>query len=40
MKEVVLVKYGEMALKGLNKSSFEDILMKQIKKGPDNKTTN
>ena len=31
MKEVILVKYGEMALKGLNKSSFEDILMKQIK---------
>ena len=31
MKEVILVKYGEMALKGLNKSSFEDILFKQIK---------
>ena len=31
MKEVILVKYGEMALKGLNKKSFEDILFKQIK---------
>lgn len=31
MKEVILVKYGEMALKGLNKGSFEDILIKQIK---------
>ncbi len=31
MEEVILVKYGEMALKGLNKSSFEDILFKQIK---------
>ena len=26
MKEVILVKYGEMALKGLNKGSFEDVL--------------
>ena len=31
MKEIVLVKYGEMALKGQNKSSFEDILLKNIK---------
>lgn len=31
MKEVILVKYGEMALKGLNKRSFEDVLFKQIK---------
>ena len=31
MQEVILVKYGEMALKGLNKGSFEDILFKQIK---------
>ena len=31
MKEIVLVKYGEMALKGQNKSSFEDILFKNIK---------
>lgn len=31
MKEVILVKFGEMALKGQNKSSFEDILFKNIK---------
>lgn len=31
MKEVILVKYGEMALKGLNKHSFEKLLMQQIK---------
>ncbi len=31
MKEVVLVKYGEMALKGQNKSTFEHVLLKQIK---------
>ena len=28
MKEIVLVKFGEMALKGLNKRSFEDMLKK------------
>ncbi|MBR7037778.1 MAG: tRNA 4-thiouridine(8) synthase ThiI [Oscillospiraceae bacterium] len=32
MKEVVLAKYGEMALKGLNKGTFEDVLFKQIKR--------
>lgn len=32
MKEIVLVKYGEMALKGLNKKSFEDMLTKNIKR--------
>ena len=32
MKEVVLVKFGEMALKGLNKRSFEDMLKKNIKR--------
>ena len=32
MKEVILVKYGEMALKGQNKYSFEDILFKNIKR--------
>lgn len=32
MKEIVLVKYGEMALKGLNKRTFEDILIKNIKR--------
>jgi thiamine biosynthesis protein ThiI len=31
MKEVILVKYGEMALKGQNKYSFEDVLFRQIK---------
>ncbi len=32
MKEVVLAKYGEMALKGLNKRTFEDVLTKNIKR--------
>lgn len=32
MKEVILVKYGEVALKGLNKSSFEDMLLKNMKR--------
>ncbi len=32
MKEIVMVKYGEIALKGLNKSTFEDILVKNIKR--------
>ncbi len=32
MKEVILAKFGEMALKGQNKSTFETILMKQIKR--------
>ena len=32
MKEIVLVKYGEMALNGLNKNSFEDMLTKNIKR--------
>ncbi len=31
MKEVILVKFGEMALKGLNKRSFESVLLKQLK---------
>ncbi|MCL2013735.1 MAG: tRNA 4-thiouridine(8) synthase ThiI [Oscillospiraceae bacterium] len=31
MRKVLLAKYGEMALKGLNKSTFEDILIKNIK---------
>lgn len=31
MKEIILLKYGEIALKGLNKNSFENILMKNIK---------
>lgn len=32
MKEIVLVKFGEMALKGLNKKTFEDMLKKNIKR--------
>jgi len=31
MKEIILLKYGEIALKGLNKSSFESIMIKNIK---------
>ena len=32
MKEIVMVKYGEIALKGENKSTFEDMLQKNIKR--------
>lgn len=32
MKEIVLVKYGEMVLKGLNKKTFEDMLTKNIRR--------
>ncbi len=32
MKEIVLVKFGEIVLKGLNKKSFEDLLTKNIKR--------
>lgn len=31
MKEIVLVKYGEIILKGLNRPVFENILVKNIK---------
>ena len=31
MKEIVLIKLGEIALKGLNRFSFEDALKKNIK---------
>ena len=31
MKELILCKYGEIALKGLNKSSFESTLCKNVK---------
>ena len=31
MKEIILCKYGEIALKGLNKSTFEAVLLKNIK---------
>lgn len=32
MKEIILVKNGELALKGLNRNTFEDILVKNMKK--------
>ena len=32
MRDLVMVKYGEIALKGLNKGTFEDILVKNIKR--------
>ena len=32
MQEIILAKYGEMALKGLNKRTFEDVLIKNIKR--------
>lgn len=32
MKEIILVKYGEMVLKGLNKKTFEDMLTKNIRR--------
>lgn len=31
MKEIILIKLGEIALKGLNRRTFEDILIKNIK---------
>lgn len=33
--EVIMAKYGEIALKGLNRSSFEDLLVKNIKRRLD-----
>ncbi len=32
MKEIILIKNGELALKGLNRNTFEDILIKNMKK--------
>lgn len=32
MKQIILVKYGEIILKGLNRHTFEDMLIKNIKK--------
>lgn len=32
MKEIILVKYGEIILKGLNRNRFEDLLIDNIKK--------
>lgn len=31
MKEIILIKLGEMVLKGLNRRTFEDVLLKNIK---------
>lgn len=31
MKEIILLKYGEMALKGLNRCTFEDIMLKNLR---------
>ena len=33
MKEIILIKNGEIALKGLNRNSFEATLAKNIKDG-------
>ncbi|NMP37685.1 MAG: tRNA 4-thiouridine(8) synthase ThiI [Clostridiales bacterium] len=32
MKEIILIKDGELALKGLNRSTFEDVLIKNIRR--------
>ena len=32
MKEIILVKNGELVLKGLNRNTFEDILIKNMRK--------
>ncbi len=32
MKEIILIKNGELALKGLNRRSFEDVLIKNLKR--------
>lgn len=32
LKEIILCKYGEIALKGLNKSTFESVLVKNVKR--------
>ena len=31
MKEIILIKLGEMVLKGLNRNKFEDLLLKNIR---------
>ena len=33
--EVIMAKYGEIALKGLNRSNFEDLLVKNIRRRLD-----
>ena len=32
MKEMILLKVGELALKGLNRSTFEAVLLKNIRR--------
>ena len=32
MREIILVKNGELVLKGLNRNSFEDVLIKNMKR--------
>ena len=32
MKKVILIKNGELVLKGLNRSTFEDMLVKNLKR--------
>lgn len=31
MKEIILIKNGEIVLKGLNRSTFEDVLIKNLR---------
>ncbi len=40
MSKLYLIRYGEIALKGENRSLFEDILLSNIKKSLDNKDKN
>ena len=35
MKEIILIKNGELALKGLNRMNFENALIKNIKTAKD-----
>ena len=32
MKEIILIKNGELVLKGLNRNTFEDVLIKNMRK--------
>ena len=32
MKEIILIKNGELALKGLNRRTFEDMLIKNMRR--------
>ena len=32
MQEIILIKNGELALKGLNRATFESVLVKNIKR--------